>query len=231
MHDLKPGRPAKKLKSAQTALHLLERANSHKLKSVLSVLEYAYGRKGPRRTEMMKQIFGNLNRVSRYRPTFYAIAKNHFGEKKMQVNKDTLKSRHPLNVAKMQDKHWEEIKHRLPLPVSPAIMNMLEKRAQNGIVSITEGMDGSQAWLVNQWVDRWVKLPPRRQIIRYYRALLEQVTEMRIEKVVASSQDKVCKPDSKRLDVVRKRNFVFRKSPLSGKRPLPLVNSIDIANL
>ncbi|KAJ2857118.1 hypothetical protein J3B02_001210 [Coemansia erecta] len=172
------------------------------------------------------------------------MAKNHFGEKKMQVNKEALKSRHPLNIAKMQDRHWEEIRRRVAVPVSPKVMNMLEKRAEDGIIKITREMselDSVQAQLVNQWVGRWVKMPPKRQIIRYYRSLLEQITEMKVEKILVPNQvnfyrsmaRKNTRTESGREepDLVPKRSFMFRKSPLSGKRPLPPVSCIDIANI
>ncbi|KAJ2787391.1 hypothetical protein GGI15_000756 [Coemansia interrupta] len=230
MHDRKPGRPRRKLQNARTAMHLIERANTHNFKDVMSVLEFGYGRKGPRRLELLKamagigkreEIFGSLHSVSRYRPAFYAIAKNQYGEDKLSVNKNILRSRNPLNVAKMQDSHWDMIRHKVLPPVDTNTMRLLEERAESGIVDTSSRLDPGLASIVKMWESKWVKMPPPRQIIRYYRALLTQVTEMQVTKEAPSN----AKDSSQRT------KYLFRKSSLADKRPPPPASPIDIAML
>ncbi|KAJ1897297.1 hypothetical protein LPJ66_003449 [Kickxella alabastrina] len=250
IHDRKPGRPRIKLRNARATMHLLERANMHRFKDVVSVLEYAYGRKGPRRTDMLKatagigkreEIFGNLRQVAHYRPAFYAIAQNQYGEKKLEVNPNVLKSRHPLNVAKMQDMHWADIRRKVLPPVDTDIMRMLEGRAQYGEVDTTVGLEPEMKDLVRKWEARWVNMPPKRQVVRYYRALLEQVTEMRVEQQMVPNTGKYVKSMARhntrtaagleKPDFVPKSTYSFTRSSIAGKRPPPSVNSIDIAGL
>ncbi|KAJ2812350.1 hypothetical protein FBU31_007610, partial [Coemansia sp. 'formosensis'] len=122
-----------------------------------------------------EEIFGNLEQVSKYRPAFYAIAKDCLGEKKLLVNPLALRSKQPLNVAKMQDKHWADVRHKIKPPVDKATMAVLEGRARTGIVDTTSLLVSEEdKSALERWTKTWVKMPPKRQIIRYYRTLLEQ---------------------------------------------------------
>lgn len=223
-HDLKHDRVRKKLRNALTNLHQLERANQlGKYKDVMSVLEFGYGRRGPRRMLMLKatagigkreEIFGNLDKVARYRPAFFAIAQHEFGRKKLEVPEQMLKSRHPLNVAKMQDKHWKDnIRQRLMPPVDRDTMRVLEQRASTGQLLLNEKVtDPRDRELLERWTQRWAKTPHTSQIIRYYRALLQNITM--IEEHLASPT-----------------RFTFYKSSLAGRKPPSSVNIIDTAGL
>ncbi|KAJ1720771.1 hypothetical protein LPJ53_004629 [Coemansia erecta] len=147
--------------------------------------------------------------------------KNQYGEDKLSVNKNMLRSRNPLNVAKMQDSHWDTIRRKVLPPVDTNTMRVLEERAQCGIVDTVNKMDPDLAGIVRTWESRWVKMPPPRQIIRYYRTLLNQVTEMQVLKETT--------PDAK--PSAQGTKYMFRKSSLADKRPPPLANPIDIAML
>ncbi|KAJ2711311.1 hypothetical protein H4R23_006402, partial [Coemansia sp. Cherry 401B] len=168
-HDQKTTRAHRKLKNARTTMHLLERANKHVFKDVLSVLEFGYGRKGPRKPMMLEstvgigvreEIFGSLHTVAKYRPAFYALAVHQLGESRLNVNPQTLRSSHPLNVAKMQDAHWRTVRHQLLPPVDAATMEVLEHRARTGTVDNEDaGLTPEDAELVRKWTARWVRMP------------------------------------------------------------------------
>ncbi|KAJ2370919.1 hypothetical protein IW150_004842, partial [Coemansia sp. RSA 2607] len=168
-----------------------------------------------------EEIFGSLHSVALYRPAFYAIAKNQYGEDKLNVNKNTLRSRNPLNVAKMQDSHWDVIRRKVLPPVDTNTMQVLEERAQSGLVDTISRLDPELANIVKVWESRWVKMPPPRQVIRYYRALLNQVTEMQVLKEAPINAK----------GPQQKTKYLFRKSSLADKRPPPLANLIDTAML
>ncbi|KAJ2110350.1 hypothetical protein IW146_005947 [Coemansia sp. RSA 922] len=251
LHDRNHERAHKRLRNARTTMHLLERANKHRYADVVSVLEFGYGRKGPRRVHMInaiaglgkrEEIFGSLEQVSKYRPAFYAIAKNYLGESKLQVNPLVLRSKQPLNVAKMQDRYWSDIRHKIKPPVDKATMAVLEERARTGIIDTTSLLASEEdKSALERWTKTWVKMPPKRQIIRYYRTLLEQVTMMEVKTVEVPNTGKYVKSVARRNtvdavgrekpDLVPKKNYVFTKSLLSGKRGLGEANLIDIAGL
>ncbi|KAJ2753774.1 hypothetical protein GGI19_002895 [Coemansia pectinata] len=189
-----------------------------------------------------EEIFGNLEQVSKYRPTFFAIAKNYLGESKLQVNPLVLRSKQPLNVAKMQDKHWSDIRHKIKPPVDKATMAVLEERARTGIIDTTSWLASEEdRSALERWTKTWVKMPPKRQIIRYYRTLLEQVTMMEVKPVEVPNTGKYVKSMARRNtvdavgrekpDLVPKKSYVFTKSLLSGKRGLGAANLIDMAGL
>ncbi|KAJ2685372.1 hypothetical protein IWW39_004303 [Coemansia spiralis] len=250
-YDRNHERSHKRLRNARTTMHLLERANKHRFVDVVSVLEFGYGRKGPRRVQMInataglgkrEEIFGNLEQVSKYRPAFYAIAKNYLGESKLQVSPLILRSKQPLNVAKMQDRHWSDIRHKIKPPVDKATMAVLEERARTGVVDLTSSVASEEDKIALEWWTKlWVKMPPKRQIIRYYRALLEQVTMMEVETLEVPNTGKYVKSMARRNtvdamgrekpDFVPKKSYVFTKSLLSGKRGLGMASIIDLAGL
>ncbi|KAJ2102639.1 hypothetical protein GGI01_001541 [Coemansia sp. RSA 376] len=189
-----------------------------------------------------EEIFGNLEQVSKYRPAFYAIAKNYLGESKLQVNPLVLRSKQPLNVAKMQDRYWSDIRHKIKPPVDKATMAVLEERARTGIIDTTSLLASEEdKSALELWTKTWVKMPPKRQIIRYYRTLLEQVTMMEVKTVEVPNTGKYVKSMARRNtvdavgrekpDFVPKKHYVFAKSLLSGKRGLGEANLIDIAGL
>ncbi|KAI8321594.1 hypothetical protein GQ54DRAFT_324978 [Martensiomyces pterosporus] len=248
--DRKPERAHKKLKNARTALHLLERANAHRFKDAVSVLEFGYGRKGPRRMDMLRAtagigkregIFGNLREVARYRPAFYAIAKNQYGEKKLEVNLDVLKSKNHLNIAKMQDMHWSDIRRRLLPPVDQRTMELLEERARTGVVDTTRGMGDRDSEAVRRWERQWVKMPHKRQAVRFYRELLGQVTQVDVSVGMVPNTALYRKSAARRStknaagmdkpSAVPKKVYAFSKSLLAGKKPPSLANAIDLAGL
>ncbi|KAJ2742267.1 hypothetical protein GGI20_004607 [Coemansia sp. BCRC 34301] len=251
LHDTNHERAHKHLRNARTTMHLLERANKHRFVDVVSVLEFGYGRKGPRRVQMTnataglgrrEEIFGSPYQVSKYRPAFYAIAKNSVGESKLQVSPLILRSKQPLNVAKMQDKHWSDIRHKIKPPVDKATMAVLEERARTGIVdtsSLLASQEDRDA--LERWTKVWVKMPPKRQIVRYYRTLLQQVTMMEVKTQEVPNTGKYYKSMARRStvdalgreksDTVPKKEYVFTKSSLAGKRGLGAANIIDVAGL
>ncbi|KAJ2455057.1 hypothetical protein GGF42_003498 [Coemansia sp. RSA 2424] len=251
LHDRNHDRAHKHLRNARTTMHLLERANKHRFVDVVSVLEFGYGRKGPRRVQMVnakaglgkrEEIFGNLEQVSKYRPAFYAIAKNSIGESKMQVSPLILRSKQPLNVAKMQDKHWSDIRHKIKPPVDKATMAVLEERARTGVIDTSRLLASQEDKdILERWTKVWVKMPPKRQIIRYYRALLEQVTMMEVKPLDVPNTGKYYKSMARhstvdalgreKPDLVPKKAYVFTKSSLAGKRGLGAANVIDLAGL
>ncbi|KAJ2801178.1 hypothetical protein H4S07_005000, partial [Coemansia furcata] len=238
-------RAHKRLRNART------RANKHRYVDVISVLEFGYGRKGPRRVHMLnataglgkrEEIFGNLEQVSKYRPAFYAIAKDCLGDKKLLVNPLALRSKQPLNVAKMQDKHWSDVRHKIKPPVDKATMAVLEERARTGIVDTTSLLASEEdKSALERWTKTWVKMPPKRQIIRYYRTLLEQVTMMEVKTLEVPNTGKYVKSMARRNtvdavgrekpDFIPKKSYVFTKSLLAGKRGLGAANLIDMAGL
>ncbi|KAJ2776258.1 hypothetical protein H4R18_005759 [Coemansia javaensis] len=228
-NDRKAARAQKKLKWARATMHLLERANRHRFKDVMSVLEYGYGRKGPRRADMIEAtvgvargegIFGNLREVARYRPAFYALAAHQLGEKKLQVDVQGLRSRHPLNIAKAQDTHWAQLRYRIVPPVDAATMALLEERARTGTVvgAAPPGCSAADAALLRRWEDRWVRVPPRRQVMRYYRELLQSVSQI----AVSTQEGPGAAP---------KRVYSFTRSPLAGKQGPQAATVIDLAGL
>ncbi|KAJ2405151.1 hypothetical protein GGI10_005416 [Coemansia sp. RSA 2530] len=189
-----------------------------------------------------EEIFGNLEQVLKYRPAFYAIAKNYLGESKLQVSPLVLRSKQPLNVAKMQDRHWSDIRHKIKPPVDKATMAVLEERARTGVVDLTSSVASEEDKIaLERWTKIWVKMPPKRQIIRYYRALLEQVTMMEVEILEVPNTGKYVKSMARRNtvdamgrekpDFVPKKSYVFTKSLLSGKRGLGMASIIDLAGL
>ncbi|KAJ1956433.1 hypothetical protein GGI12_005307, partial [Dipsacomyces acuminosporus] len=250
LKDRKAERACKKLCNARTAMHLLERANMHRFKDVVSVLEFGYGRKGPRKMDMLsaaacigrrEAIFGNLREVARYRPAFYAIAKNQFGEKKLEVNPNTLKSKNNLNIAKMQDVHWSGIRHRVLPPVNQTTMELLEERARTGVIDTTRRMSDRHRAVVSKWQQQWVKMPHKRQIIRYYRELLTQITQMDVSTEMVPNTALYRKSIARRSTKnaagvdkptrVPKKVFTFKASLLAGKKPPSTANIVDLAGL
>ncbi|KAJ2900552.1 hypothetical protein GGI21_002269 [Coemansia aciculifera] len=251
IHQADPDRAHKHLRSARTTMHLLERANKHRFVDVISVLEFGYGRKGPRRVQMVnataglgkrEEIFGSLEQVSKYRPAFYAMAKHSLGESKLRVNPQILRSKQPLNVAKMQDKHWSDIRHKIKPPVDKATMAVLEERAHTGIVNTSRLLASQEDKdALERWTGVWVKMPPKRQVRRYYRTLLEQVSMMQVTTIDVPNTGKYLKSMARhstvdalgreKPDLVPKKTYTFTKSALAGKRGLGVVNAIDIAGL
>ncbi|KAI9503755.1 hypothetical protein GGI25_003857 [Coemansia spiralis] len=255
LHDRKVDRARRKVKSARTTLHLLERANTHRYKDVMSVLEYGYGRKGPRKVEMLQatagvsrreQVFGNLREVARYRPAFYAIANNQFGTKKLIVSDESLKSKHPLNVAKMQDIHWRHVRYRIMPPIDRATMNLLEKRAQTGVITsalIASGeLTDDEAHMVRKWEQRWVKIPMRNQVVRFYRTLLDMnMVVMGAQVKMVPNKGKYHKSLPRRNildgtgavkpDLIPKKVYTFERSQFAGRKPPRTANSIDLVGI
>ncbi|KAJ2791750.1 hypothetical protein GGI18_000919 [Coemansia linderi] len=230
-YDRNHERSHKRLRNARTTMHLLERANKHRFVDVATA---GLGKR--------EEIFGNLEQVSKYRPAFYAIAKNYLGESKLQVSPLVLRSKQPLNVAKMQDRHWSDIRHKIKPPVDKATMAVLEERARTGVVDLTSSVASEEDKIaLERWTKIWVKMPPKRQIIRYYRALLEQVTMMEVEILEVPNTGKYVKSMARRNtvdamgrekpDFVPKKSYVFTKSLLSGKRGLGMASIIDLAGL
>ncbi|KAJ1661688.1 hypothetical protein IW140_006318 [Coemansia sp. RSA 1813] len=255
LYDKKTARAQRKIKGARTTLHLLERANAHKFKDVISVLEYGYGRKGPRKVEMLQatakirpreRVFGNLREVAKYRPAFYAIAERQFGVKKLTVSEEPLKSKHPLNVAKMQDRHWEHIRHRTVPPIDQSTMDLIEERARTGSVTNillkSKDISADDAEMLQMWEQRWVKKPNKSQVIRYYRALLDinmAVMDVSVEMVPNKGKYWKAMPRRNVLDasgavkpdLIPKKAFTFRTSSLAGKKSPSSANGIDVLNL
>ncbi|KAJ2709078.1 hypothetical protein H4R19_004432 [Coemansia spiralis] len=252
LYDKKGGH----LKWARTTQHLLERANRHMFKDVVSVLEYGYRLKGPGKRELMdamvgvspkEQIFGNLHEVARYRPAFYALAAHQVGESKLHANTEALRSQHPLNIAKTQDAHWEQLRYKLTPPVDRATMDMLEERTRTGVVmssalraNLAKG-NADDVALVQKWEARWVRVPPKRQISRYYRSLLGSVSVMDVETVMVANTGKYAGGKARRHttmddgsdkpDMVPKRVYTFTKSSMAGNRPPQEASAIDVAGL
>ncbi|KAJ2157824.1 hypothetical protein GGF46_004217 [Coemansia sp. RSA 552] len=253
MDDRKAVRARRKLKNARTTLHLLQRANTHQFKSVLSVLENGYGQKGPRKPIMLEatvgigrreEVFGNLNEVARYRPAFYALVAHRLGKGKLLVNQESLRSNHPLNVAKMQDRHWEQIRHKAAPPVDAATMEMLEERARTGIVvsSALQSCSSQDAELLRRWEARWVRFPRKQDVRRFYRKLLESLCRMEVTtKLVPNTgkygEDGLARrntdiaPGIEKPDLVPKKIYTFVDSTVTLKRPLEEASIIDIAGL
>ncbi|PIA15206.1 hypothetical protein COEREDRAFT_98340 [Coemansia reversa NRRL 1564] len=174
LYDRKVNRARAKLRNAQTTANRLERANKHRFKDVLNVLETGYGQKGPRKAMMLEamvgikkeeEVFGNLRDMAQYRPAFYALAMHQLGKSKVEVDKQNLKSLHPLNVAKTQDARWESLRYRVAPPVDEATMEVLEERARTGIIRnpVLQDCSVRDAALIRRWEEKWVLLPPRRQ--------------------------------------------------------------------
>ncbi|KAJ2548404.1 hypothetical protein EV175_004843 [Coemansia sp. RSA 1933] len=253
--DKKVKRIQRKLLGARTTLHLLQRANSHRFKDAVSVLAYGYGRKGPRKVQLLhamagiaprEQIFGNLREVARYRPAFYAIAARQFGRHKLVVCDEQLKSRHPLNVAKMQDVHWNFIRHRTVPPIDRSTMALLEQRARTGVITNallnSKELPPDDAHALRLWENRWVKFPPRSQAIRYYRALLTMntsVMDVTIDMVPNTAKYRKKLPrrnvrnasGAVKPDLVPKKSFAFHASPLAGKKRPSTANPVDLLGL
>ncbi|KAJ2349105.1 hypothetical protein IWW50_005132 [Coemansia erecta] len=251
-NDRDAERAQRTLKQARTALHLLERANRGIFTDVLSVLEYGYGRKGPRKLIMLEatvgigqreEVFGNLNEVAKYRPAFYALAEHQLGRTKLEVSVQTLRSQHPLNVAKAQDAHWQSIRHRVLPPVDAATMDLLEERAATGVVTSAAQVLASPdaAALVRAWEARWVKFPEKRMARRYYRRLLESVVRMDVvtemvpnpgmyQKGVAR-RNTCLAPGVVKPELVPRRVYAFVTSSVAGKALAQEANIIDIAGL
>ncbi|KAJ2847053.1 hypothetical protein IWW36_004051 [Coemansia brasiliensis] len=250
-NDIMLDRVHRKLNGARTTLHLLERANQHIFKDVLSVLGYGYGRKGPRKlvmleatvgVEVREEIFGSVHDVEKYRPAFFALAKYQLGVDKLYVNKDTLRSNHPINVAKMQDEHWKKIRHQVLPPVDAATMDILEERASSGIVtSSAQYLNPEYAHVIKAWEERWVKFPERRQVRRFYRRLLESIDRMDVTTVMVPNPGKYLNEKARRTtefapgvekpDLIPKKVYRFVKSPLAGKQQPENANIIDIAGM
>ncbi|KAJ1799394.1 hypothetical protein LPJ59_001858 [Coemansia sp. RSA 2399] len=252
-HDKKTQRSRRKLQGARTTIHLLERANAHHFKDVVSVLEYGYGRKGPRKVQLLHAmakiaprdlVFGNLREVAKYRPAFYAIAERQFGTKKLTVSNEELKSKHPLNVAKMQDRHWHQLRHRTVPPIDRPTMELVEERARTGAVTNSllrcKDLSAEDARVLRMWEQRWVKLPQKAQVIRYYRALLTNMDIMDVRIDMVPNKGKYLKSMPRRNildasgavkpDLIPKKAFTFHKSSLAGKKPPSTANSIDVFN-
>ncbi|KAJ2692640.1 hypothetical protein GGH99_001603 [Coemansia sp. RSA 1285] len=260
-HDKKILRVRRKLRNASTSLHLLQRANAHRFRDAVSVLEYGYGRKGPRKVEMLhamakirprERVFGNLREVARYRPAFYALAEKQFGTKKLVVSNGSLKSRHPLNVAKMQDRHWDHIRHRLLPPIDQSTMDIVEERASTGVIvnallrpnatinTTTMDVSPRDMEMLRQWEQRWVRFPRKSQTVRYYRALLDKgmaVMDVTVDMVPNKAKYWKAMPrrnardgsGAVKPDLIPKKSFTFRHSPLAGKKPPSRANGIDVA--
>ncbi|KAJ1951199.1 hypothetical protein EC988_004110 [Linderina pennispora] len=243
--DKLPMRTHKKLRKARSALRLLERANTHRYADAVSLLEFGYGRKGPLRIDLMRamagvgkreQVFGSLNNVKKYRPAFYAIASEQLGDK-LEVNVNVLKSRNKLNVAKMQDKRWEEVKWKVVPPVDRETLEMVEEFAKTGVVDNTKGFSAKEKEVLRQWEQRWVKVPHRRQVQRFYRELLTRMPAMEITKTEVPNPTKYRKDIVRRNasdttpDMIPKTAYSFIRSPLAGKKKPSLANLIDLAGL
>ncbi|KAJ1946316.1 hypothetical protein FBU59_002056 [Linderina macrospora] len=243
--DRLPKRARQKVQKARTNLHLLERANSHRFVDMVSVLEYGYGCKGPLRVDLMRamagvgkreQVFGSMGNVERYRPAFYAIAREQFGEK-LEVNVNVLKSRNNLNVAKMQDKRWEEVRWKIVPPVDVETLKSVERFAESGVVDNTVGMSDMEREVVRRWERRWVEMPRKRQVQRVYRELLTRMSAMTVSEVEVANpakyrKDIVRRNGSDRLaDTVPKKKYSFIRSPLAGKKKPSVANAVDLAGL
>ncbi|KAI9472787.1 hypothetical protein IWW42_002545 [Coemansia sp. RSA 1085] len=250
-NDVMLDRVHRKLTGARTTLHLLERANKHIFKDALSVLGYGYGRKGPRKlvmleatvgVEVREEIFGSVHDVEKYRPAFFALAKHQMGLDKLSVNKDTLRSEHPINVAKMQDEHWKKIRHSVLPPVDAATMDILEERASTGVItSSAQYLNPDYAHVIRAWEERWVKFPEKRQVRRLYRRLLESIDRMDVTTVMVPNPGKYLDERPRRTtelapgvdkpDLIPKKVYSFVKSPMAGKQEPEDANIIDTAGM
>ncbi|KAJ2765058.1 hypothetical protein IWQ57_004925, partial [Coemansia nantahalensis] len=194
-----------------------------------------------------EKIFGNVNEVARYRPAFYALAAHHAGKQKLQVNTEALRSQHPLNIAKAQDAYWEQLRYKLTPPLDRATMELLEERTRTGAVvssalraSRAKGNAGDAA-LVQKWEARWVRVPPARQISRYYRHLLGSVSTIDVTTVMVANEGKYAGGKARRRttmddgsdkpDMVPKKVYTLVRSCMAGSRPAQPASAIDVAGL
>ncbi|KAJ2663899.1 hypothetical protein IW148_002225 [Coemansia sp. RSA 1199] len=250
LHDSDTERARKKLTQATTTLHLLERANKGLFKDVISVLEYGYGRKGPRKLIMLEatvgigqreQVFGTLSEVEKYRPAFFALAKYQLGCEKLTVSSEALKSTSPLNIAKAQDAHWERIQHRLLPPIDASTMNMLEDRANTGVITSAAMLacsDPQTANLVQEWERVWIKIPEKRSVRRYYRRLLESMVRMDVSTRMVDNPGKYkgnmarrSAIDTAKPDLIPERIYAFVESSMAGHTQPSHANAVDCAGL
>ncbi|KAJ2617455.1 hypothetical protein H4S08_000297 [Coemansia sp. RSA 1365] len=190
-----------------------------------------------------EEVFGNLHDMAQYRPAFYALAMHQLGKSKVEVDKQNLKSLHPLNVAKTQDARWESLRYRVAPPVDEATMEILEERARTGIIRNPALQDCSvrDAVLIRRWEERWVILPPRRQVCRYYRSLLESVSMMVVSTRMVPNKSKYLKsrarrntdiaPGIEKPEFVPEKTYSFVKSIYAGKKSPQEANIIDIAGI
>ncbi|KAJ2498063.1 hypothetical protein GGH96_004605 [Coemansia sp. RSA 1972] len=250
LHDSDSERARKKLTQATTTLHLLERANKGVFKDVISVLEYGYGRKGPRKPIMLEatvgigqreQVFGTLSEVEKYRPAFYALASYQLGRDKLTVSPEALKSTNPLNIAKAQDAHWSRIQHRLLPPIDAATMTMLEDRANTGTI-VSAGVlacsDPHTMELVQEWEQMWIKVPEARSVRRYYRRLLESVVRMDVTTRMVDNPGKYkggmarrSAIDTEKPDLIPERIYAFVESSMAGHQQPSPASAVDCAGL
>ncbi|KAJ1759326.1 hypothetical protein LPJ58_002325 [Coemansia sp. RSA 1591] len=250
LHDSDVGRARKKLTQSTTALHLLERANKGVFTDVISVLEYGYGRKGPRKPIMLEatvgigrreQVFGTLHEVEKYRPAFFALASYQLGRDKLTVSSEALKSTNPLNIAKAQDAHWARIQHRLLPPIDASTMTMLEDRANTGTIVSAARLACSDAHtmeLVEEWERVWIKVPEARSVRRYYRRLLESVVRMDVTTRMVDNPGKYegnmarrSAIDTPKPDLIPERIYAFVESSMAGHTQPSHANSVDCAGL
>ncbi|KAJ2000289.1 hypothetical protein GGI04_004215 [Coemansia thaxteri] len=121
-------------------------------------------------------------------------------------------------------------------------MKVLEDRARTGTIDSTSNLvTDEEREVVQRWMQTWVKMPPKRQVIRYYRALLEQITMMEVKVQLVPNTGKYAKSMARhntcdalgheKPDTVPKKSYVFSQSKLAGKRGLDDANVVDMAGL
>ncbi|KAJ1670542.1 hypothetical protein EV182_008136, partial [Spiromyces aspiralis] len=165
----------------------------------------------------------NLADLARTKPLLYALMEAQFGHNKLRVPLPTHRDIRPRNAANLQQKHYDKHLQALYPPLPPDQVSYLEEIARTGRIPPPNDKELTEAerQAFQEWVDHWVRLPPERQIRRYYRALLDQVPIMTKVAVQVKRPGSPGEGDAEPQAISFK--IAVAKSPWSGGSPLPPV--------